>query len=178
METRAGKRKAVEEVHRVDPRLSFKVDFESVRDTRSEGLNPLLGGELWVNPKAGVINVRRRDRGFPLCSGLRGRRADLCIEDRCLTLEGLFQVTLRVAEDAGRLRDDLLRMEEPSPSLPLLRSRPMTLAGRREGSTGDEAWNGLGTAQSRRRRSASPRSSVSAGSTTRTPPLKRRVRRL
>ena len=44
IETRAGKRKAVEEVHRVDPRLSFKVDFESVRDTRSEGLNLLLGG--------------------------------------------------------------------------------------------------------------------------------------
>ena len=118
MEARAGKRKAVEEIHLVDPRLSFKIDFESVLDTRADGLNPPLGGELWVNPKAGVINVRRRDRGFTLCSGLRGRRADLCIEDRCLTLQGLFQVTLRVAKDAGRLRDALLRMEESPPLLP------------------------------------------------------------
>ena len=133
MEARAGKRKPVAEVHVVDPWASFRVDFESVLDTRADGLNPLIGGELWVNPKAGANNVRKEHRGFTLCSGLRGRRADLSVEECSLTLVGLFSVVFRDVKDVGRLRDALLHMEEAPPIPPAAAAPDLPVAGECEG---------------------------------------------
>ena len=98
-------------LRRSDPWLSFKADFVSVKDTRAGGLNPLLDGELWVNPRGGAINVRKGARGVTLCSGLRGRRADLSVDGCTLSFEGLFQVELKTGEDVARLRDALLFTE-------------------------------------------------------------------
>ena len=62
-------------------------------------------------------------------NGRGGRRADLCIFDRCLAPEGLFQATLREAKDVGRLRDALLYMEDAPLCRRLRRSRLPSLKG-------------------------------------------------
>ena len=165
---RKGKRRAEVAVQSVDPWLSYRVDFTSVLDTRAAGLNPLLGGELWVNPRGGAVNVRKGDRGFTLCSRLTWRRAEILIEGNTLTLEGIFQVTLvaprgrfpaagLVAPDGGgraapappcrttfRRRGEGMRWPTP-PSL----TTGWTITGRRSTRTRRQSARGRPTSMSR-----------------------------